>query len=59
MRGKLSGEVVSIQLDVHEVHGQRELVGVEHAVLVDVGQLPDLAEHVVGKLRLDHLLLGG
>ena len=59
MRWQLSGQVVAVQLDVHEVHGQRELVGVQHPVFVDVRQFPDLAEDVVGQLRLDHLLLGG
>ena len=58
MRGEVRGEVVSVELDVHEVHGEAELVGVEHAVLVHVRQLPDLAQHVVGQLRLDHLLRG-
>lgn len=58
VRRQLGGKVVSVQLDVHEVHGQRELVRVQHAVLVHVRQLPHLAQHVVGQLRLDHLLLG-
>ena len=56
---QFSGKVVAVQLDVHEVHGQGELVSVQHPVFVDVRQFPDLAEDVVGKLRLDHLLLGG
>jgi hypothetical protein len=59
MRRQLVGQVVSVEPDVHQVHGQRELVGVQHAVLVDVRQFPDLAQNVVRKLRLDHLLLGG
>ena len=58
MRGQFPGKVVTVELDFHEVHGQAELVGVQHAVLVHVGQLPDLAQHVVGQLRLDHLLQG-
>ena len=56
---KLIGKIVALELDVDEVHGQRELVGVQHPVFVDVRQFPDFAEDVVGQLRLDHLLLGG
>lgn len=56
MRGQVRREVVAVELDVHEVHGEAELVGVQHAVLVHVRQLPDLAQHVVGQLGLDHLL---
>ena len=58
MLWQVSGEVVSVELDVDEVHGERELVPVEHAILVDVRQLPDLSERRVGQARLDHLLLG-
>lgn len=56
---QLGRQVVAVDLDVDEVHGERELVLVQEAVLVDVGQLPDLAEHRVRQLGLDHLRLGG
>ena len=56
MLGQFPREVVAVELDVQEVHGEAELVGVQHAVLVHVRQLPDLAQDVVGQLRLDHLL---
>lgn len=59
VRGQLGGQVVAVDLDVDEVHGERELVLVQEAVLVDVRQLPDLAEHRVRQLRLHHLRLGG
>ena len=58
MCGQLRGEIVSVQFDVHEVHGEGELVGVQHPVLIHVGELPNLAQDVVGELRLDHLFLG-
>lgn len=47
MRRQFGGEVVSVDLDADEVHGERELLLVQEAVLVDVGQLPDLTEHGV------------
>lgn len=59
MVGQLEGQVVSVDLDADEVHGERELVVVQEAVLVDVGQLPDLPEHTVRQLRLHHLRLSG
>ena len=58
MVGELAGNVMSLQLDVHEVHRERELVTVQHAVPVDVGQLPDLPEGRVRQPTLDHLRLG-
>ena len=33
MAGKIRGQVVAVDLDVDQVHGQRELVGVQHSVL--------------------------
>ena len=39
---------------VHEVHGHRELVLVEHPVAVDVGQVPNLAQHRHRQLRTHH-----
>jgi hypothetical protein len=33
MVGQLCRQVVAVHLDVDEVHGQRELVGVQHSVL--------------------------
>ena len=39
---------------VDEVHGHRELVLVEHPVAVDVGQVPDLAQHRHRQLRAHH-----
>lgn len=59
MAGQVGGQVVSVDLDADEVHGERELVVVQQAVLVDVRQLPDLAEHGVRQLRLHHLRLSG
>ena len=50
MLGKFLRKVVAVQLDVHEVHGEGELVRVQHAVLVYVGQLPNLAKDVVREL---------
>lgn len=47
MRRQFGGQVVSVDLDADEVHGERELLLVQEAVLVDVGQLPDLTEHGV------------
>ena len=44
----------TVQLDVNEMHGEGELVRVEHPVLVHVRQLPDLPQHVVGQFGLDH-----
>ena len=58
MIGELAGKVVSLQLDVDEVHRERELVTVQHAVPVDVRQLPDLPERRVGQPTLDHLRFG-
>lgn len=42
---QLSREVVAVQLDVNEVHGQGKLVSVQHAVPVDVGHLPHFTQH--------------
>ena len=39
---------------IDEVHGHRELVLVEHPVAVDVGQVPDLAQHRHRQLRAHH-----
>ena len=50
MRWQIGRKVVAVQLDVHEMHGQGKLVSVQHAVFVDVRELPDLAEDVVWKL---------
>lgn len=58
MRRQLGGQVVAVDLHLHEVHRQRELLIVQEPVLVDVRQLPDLAEHRVRQLRLHHLRLG-
>lgn len=33
MRGKVGGKVVTVNLDINEVHGQGKLVGVKHPVL--------------------------
>lgn len=58
VRRQLRRKLVTVQLHVDEVHRQGKLVSVHHAVLVNVRQLPDLAQYGVGKLRLDHLRLG-
>ena len=34
----------------YEVHGDGELVAIELSSLVDVGQVPDLGEHIPGKI---------
>lgn len=47
-----------VDLDLDEVHRQRKLLVVQVPVLVYVRQLPNLAEHRVRQLRLDHLRLG-
>lgn len=59
MRRQLGRQVVSVDFDADEMHSEGELVLVQEAILVDVRQLPDLAEHGVGQLRLHHLRLGG
>ena len=59
MVGQFVGQVVPLQLDVNEVHGERELVAVQHSVAVDVRQFPNLAERRVRQPRPDHLRLGG
>ena len=59
MLRQLLRQVVSVQLDVYEVHGQGELVCVQRPVRVHVGQPPHLGQYRVGQPRLDHLLLGG
>ncbi|KAG9336238.1 hypothetical protein JZ751_002585, partial [Albula glossodonta] len=51
-------QLVPLQLDLDEVVGQGELLIVQHAVPVDVRQSPDLSQHDVGQLGLDHLFLG-
>ena len=57
MRWQIGRKIVAVQLDVHEMHGQGELVGVQHAVFVDVGKFPNFSQNVVRKFGLDHLLL--
>lgn len=47
VRRQLRRQVVAVGLDSYEMHGERELLLVQEAVLVDVRQLPDLPEHVV------------
>ncbi len=48
----------TLDFKVDQVAGEGELVGVQQAVLVDVGQLPDLGQHRVGQLALHHVRLG-
>lgn len=47
MRWKVGGQVVAVDLDVDQMHGQGELVGVQHTVL----------EHGQVKVPLELLLL--
>lgn len=49
---------MALQLHFDEVIGQRKLLVIKHAVLVDVCQLPDLPQHRVGQFGLHHLFLG-
>lgn len=42
--GEVTRKVVVVELNVDEVHGQRKLVCVQHAILVDVGELPHFPE---------------
>ena len=58
MAREVVGEVEAVELDVDEMHGEGELVRVEHPVPVHVREAPDLGEHGVGEAGLDHLLLG-
>ena len=58
MAGQIVREVEPVQLDVDEVHGERELVAVKGPVPIDVGQAPDLGQDGVWEPGLDHLLLG-
>jgi len=57
-RQLVGGQLVAVQLQPNQVHGQRELVRVQKPVLVQVGQAPDAAQRRVGQLRLDHVRLG-
>ena len=59
MVGEVLRQVIALEFDVDQVHRERELVGVESPILIDVGQPPDLGQDGVRQLRLDHLLLGG
>ena len=43
--------------DLDEVHGEGELLVVQHPIIVSVRQAPDLAQHLVRQLGLHHLLL--
>ena len=52
-------QLESVDLQRDQMHREREFVGIEHAVAVNVGELPDFAENRVGQLRLDELHLGG
>lgn len=51
-------QLMSVQLNVDQMHGQRKLIHVQLSVHVHVRQLPDLAQHRVRQLWLDHLRLG-
>jgi hypothetical protein len=50
MRRKVTRDVMTVQFDVQEMHGECKLVRVKHAVLVNVRQLPDLSQDIVGEL---------
>ena len=56
--GEIFREVEPFQFDVDEVHGEGELVRVQHPVVVDVREAPDLGQDRVGETGLNHLLLG-
>lgn len=59
MIGQHGRQLIALDLHVDQVHGQREFVGVQKSVSVHVGELPDLAQHRIGQLRLDQLRLSG
>ena len=43
--------------DLDEVHGEGELLVVQHPIVIGVRQAPDLPQHLVRQLGLHHLLL--
>ena len=55
---QLVRQVVTLALHLDQVHGQGELLVIQHPVLVVVCQPPDLAQHVAGQFGLEELLLG-
>ena len=53
--GQLGRDVVVLQFEFDEVEGEAEFINVQHAVQVDIRQLPNLAQNGVRQLRLHHL----
>jgi len=55
---QLIGKIKAVQFDANQMHRKCKLISVEHAVLVQVRQLPDFAKNCVRKSWFHELRLG-
>ena len=58
MFGQYIGQLIAIQLDIDQMHGQSKLIRIQEAIAIHIGQFPNFAEHRIGQLRFDELLFG-
>lgn len=55
---QLRRKIVSIRLKLDQMHGQCELISIQHPIFIYVWQFPDFTQSGVGKAVFDHLCAG-